>query len=81
MNKFEIEPAFCAPLVTYDLTSVIGPDGGEYLATLLIDFDGVYNGDANEGSLSVSAIIPQYIDGTIPAGTYTFLVTATGEGG
>ena len=30
LTPFLIEPAFCTPTVTYDITSVTGPDGNDY---------------------------------------------------
>ena len=35
MTKFQLEPAFCIDGITYDLTSITGPDGNEYKDALV----------------------------------------------
>lgn len=60
LTEFTIEPELCVPTVTYDITSVIGPDGQDYKSYMISYFDGVLDGGFNEGFFEVRAFMSQY---------------------
>lgn len=71
LTPFTVTPALCADSVTYECTGVVGPDNTtpyNYLCNSW-DTDGV------DGSLALTASASD--KPTLPAGTYTFTITAT----
>lgn len=77
LTRFTVSPLVCEDTITYACTSVIGPDGEDYTAQLCAGFDGIFDGDVDEGTLSLTATTAQYLDGSLPPGTYTFTITGT----
>ena len=67
LTKFDISPTSCINSVTYDCTSVIGPNEVDYTERMcgadnpLGQLDGVFNGDATDGQLKVSATTAEYL--------------------
>ena len=80
LTRFTVEPLVCEDTITYACTNVVGPDGNDYTAEMCAGFDGVFDGGVDDGKLTLSAILDQYVDGTRPAGLYTFTITGTPYG-
>jgi hypothetical protein len=83
LNKFTVLPLVCIDMVTYECTNVVGPNGADFKKIFCPQdaFDGIFNGDSTDGLLTVSATHFEYSSGSVPAGTYTFTITATTAGG
>ena len=77
LNPFEIEKAVCIPTVVYTC-SVVGPDSANY-DFLCTGFDGTLA--SNNLSLTASYSDLDVVGGNLPAGDYTFTITATTQYG
>lgn len=84
LNRFTVEPAFCIPTVTYEITSIVYSDATSYLAKFQSSFDVAFDSDAdapNDGTASLTATTLDYTSGDVPPGTYTFTVESTSKNG
>ena len=69
----------CQDRVTYECGSVTGPDGEPYTTIdLCAGFDGIFDGGANDGTLTLQIDEDDYTSGDLPPGDYEICFTATG---
>ena len=73
LRKFDIQPSICP--VEYECTSIQSFQTQIYCDD--INFDGIFNGDATDGTATFSAGTAEYLSERYVAGEY--LVTLTGR--
>lgn len=84
LNRFTVEPAFCIPTVTYEITSIVDASDTSFLAKYQSDFDVTFDSDADapaDGTAALTATTADYLSDNMPPGVYTFTVESTSKNG
>lgn len=84
LNRFTVEPAFCIPTVTYEITSIVDVSDTSFLAKFQSSFDVTFDSDGDalaDGTAALTATTLDYTSGDVPPGVYTFTVESTSKNG